>query len=172
MQSTILRYGIYYALILCLGFLGSYCIFGEDPENYSKSEMLGYGVMIFASIVIIFAIRASKQSNNDQLSFPRGLGVGAGVSAIGSLAFALYNWVYVTWIHPSFLTEYMDYQKTQVLNSQLPDAVVQQQLSELVTYSEMMSNPVLMASLMFATVFVIGLMFTLAATLALRSKAA
>ena len=170
MQNITLRYGLYYAVILCLGFVASYLIFGTDSENYSKSEVLGYSIMLFASVIILFAVRAAKQNSNNQLSFSKGLGIGLGVSAIGGLAFAVYNWVYVKWLHPEFFSEYMVYQKQLVLDSGLSENEIQQQLSELATYSDMMGNSFMMAVVMFVTVFAIGVLFSLVAAAAFRSK--
>ena len=170
MQNITLRYGLYYAVILCLGFVASYLIFGTDSENYSKSEVLGYSIMLFASVIILFAVRAAKQNSNNQLSFSKGLGIGLGVSAIGSLAFAAYNWAYVKWLHPEFISEYMAYQKQLVLNSGLSESVIEQQLTELAAYSDIMDNPFMMAAIMFVTVFAIGVLFSLVAAVAFRNK--
>ena len=170
MQNITLRYGLYYSALLCLGFVISYLIFGTATENYSKSEVLGYSIMLFASVVILFAVRSAKQKSNDQLSFGKGLSVGLGVSAIGSLAFAAYNWVYVKWLHPEFISEYMAYQKQLVLNSGLSESVIEQQLTELAAYSDIMDNPFMMAAIMFVTVFAIGVLFSLVAAVAFRNK--
>lgn len=170
MQNITLRYGLYYAAILCLGFVASYFIFGTDTENYSKSEVLGYAIMLFASVVILFAVRAAKQNSNNQFSFGKGLGIGLGVSAIGGLAFAVYNWVYANWLHPEFFSEYMAYQKQLVLESGLSESEIQQQLTELASYSDIMGNSFMMAAIMFVTVFAIGLLFSLVAAAGFRSK--
>lgn len=170
MQNIVVRYGLYYAVALCVGFVGSYLIFGNDPENYTKSEILGYSIMLFTSVVVVFAIREAKQQRNNSLSFVRGFGIGLGVSAIGACSFAIYNWVYVVWLHPEFLGEYMAYHEAQIRGSGLSDSAVQQQLSELATYSDLMSNPLMMAAVMFFTVFVIGSLFGLVAAFAFRAK--
>ncbi len=170
MKNITIRYGLYYAAALCAGFIASYLVLGTDEENYSLSEVVGYSIMLVCSLVIVFAVKAAKRHSGNQINFARGLGIGLGVTVIGSLFFAIYNWVYVVWLHPEFLAEYMAYSKTQILNSGLSQTVIDEQLAELAAYSDMMSNPLMMAAIMFVTIFMIGLLFSLVAAAAFRSK--
>lgn len=171
MRNIILKYGLYYAAALCLGFVASYFIFGSDPNNYSKSETLGYSIMLFTSIIVVLAVRAASQQLSEGASFFSRLGVGLGVSAIGGLAFAVYNWLYAVWLHPEFLGEYVAYHEAQIRQSGLDENAMQQQLTDLAAYSDLMSNSILMAGIMFFTVFVIGSLFGLCAAFAFRAKA-
>ncbi len=170
MRTHIFRYGFFYALALCLGFVFSYIVFGNDPENYSKSELLGYSIMLFTSVIVVLAVRATKLAQNGELTFFSGLSVGLGVSALGAMAFAIYNWVYVTWLHPEFLSEYITYHESKIRQSGLTDAVVEQKLGELAAYADIMSSSAVMASIMFATVFVIGALFALCAALTFKTR--
>ncbi len=170
MRNITVKYGLYYAAALVICFTGSHFIFGTNPDNYSKSETLGYSIMLFTSIIVVLAVRAANQSADQPPSFFSGFRVGLGVSAIGGLAFAIYNWVYAVWLHPEFLGEYVAYHEAQIRQSGLGEVVMQEQLAELAAYSDMMSNTLLMACIMFIPVFVIGSLFGLCAAFAYRAK--
>ncbi|GAC16094.1 DUF4199 domain-containing protein [Aliiglaciecola lipolytica] len=168
MKTYIIRYGVIYGLVLLIGFFISYLILGTAPENFAKSEVIGYSVMILSSISIYFATKQYKQSlGGKPMRFFQGLKIGSGVSMIGGLFFGLYNWVYIRWLQPDFLNQYLAYSEQQIRQSGAEQAVIERQLGELATYSELLQNEFLYLLIMFMTVFVIGMAFSIvtAATL-------
>lgn len=170
MTSTIKRYGVFYILILLFGFVLSYLILGDSQENYDKSEIVGYSIMLLASVTVFLAIKEYKtKQNNGNLSFIQGFKIGISVSAIGGLGFGLYNWVYINWLNPNFLSDYMAYSEQQIRDSGLSEAQINQQLAELAEYSDLIQHQGFNVLLMFATVFLIGLLFTVVSALALKT---
>lgn len=172
MFSHILRYGLLFGIALGIGFFVSYLIFGNDPNNFSKGEVVGYSVMIISAVAVVYGIKDYKENvNNGELSFLSGFGIGAGISAIAGLIFGLYMMIYLKWLNPTFTETYMKYSEEQIRMSGVSDEVMQAQLGELATYSDMMSNDLLQSAVMFATVFMIGLLFSLVSAAAMKTNA-
>ena len=170
MTPTILRFGLLFGMALAIGFFASYLLVGTAPENYGKSEIVGYSVMIISSIAVFFAVKEFRdQRNGGQLTFLQGIGIGTSVSAIAGLCFALYNWVYITWLQPGFLKEYQAYSEQQIRQSGQSAEVIEQQLAELAQFSALMDTGIGYLAVMFATVFFIGLLFTLVTAATLKS---
>lgn len=166
---TILRYGLYYGLCLGAGFYLSYLLLGTSSDNYGKSEVVGYSVMVFSSITIYLAMKHYRDNVNEgYLNFTGGLKIGLGMSVIGGLAFALYNWLYLNFIHPTFMDEYYVFHSEQIRNSGESEAAIEQQLLELTKAQEMMLDGGFLP-IMFLTVFFIGTLFTLVTAAALKT---
>jgi hypothetical protein len=127
--------------------------------------------MLVSAIAVIYGIKDFKQQNNGELSFINGAKVGTGISAIAGLMFGAYMMVYLRWLNPEFTQSYMTYMEQQIKQSGATNAVISQQLEELQAYSDFMSNDWLQSLVMFATVFLIGLLITLVSSLAMKTGA-
>lgn len=171
MGNLVVRYGCYYGLALMVGFGLSYILIGTSPENFTKSEIAGYSVMVLSSISIYFATKQYKVNKEGQpMLFSDGLKVGFGVSAIGGLFFALYNWLYVNVLEPGFLQTYLQYSEQQIRESGEDAATIDRQLQELASYSDLMNSQLFYLFVMFMTVFLIGVLFTLVTAIAMKEQ--
>lgn len=167
---SIIRFGLLFGLALVIGFYASHLLLGTTPNNFIVSEMVGYGVMIISSLAVIMGIKDYKQNRAPApLGFMGGLGVGLGISLIAAHVSALYNWLYLVFINPTFTTTYLQYSEQKIHSSGLEPIVIEQQLADLADYAELMSNNFTQSVLMFATVFVIGLLISVVSALALRT---
>lgn len=172
MMIYILRYGLVYGLALGMGFFVSHLLLGNSPDNFAKGEVIGYSVMIISSLAVVFAIKDYKETrNNGQLGFLTGFSIGAAVSAIAGLLFGVYNMIYLRVLNPEFTAVYIQYSEEQILNSGAEQSVIDTQLEELARYGDLMSNDYLQSALMFLTVFLIGLLFSLVSAAAMRTPA-
>jgi hypothetical protein len=170
MTRIIGKFGLIYILILASCFYLSFIILEDSPENYSIGEVIGYSIMLIASLTIFFAIKEFKERhNNGHLSFLQGLKIGSLISTIGGIGFGIYNWVYLNWLNPNFTAEYMAYSEQKIRNSDLSEQQIATQLAELAQYSDLMQSDLFNIVLMFATVFIIGLLFTLVSAAALKN---
>lgn len=169
-MHSIIRFGILFGLALVIGFYTSHLLLAATPDNFAISKIVGYSVMIISSLAVIMGIKDYKQQRAPApLGFMGGLGVGLGVSLIAAHVFALYNWFYLVFINPKFTTTYLQYSEQKIYSSGLEPIVIEQQLADLDDYAELMSNNFTQSMLMFATVFVIGLLFSVVSALALRT---
>ncbi|GAC17426.1 DUF4199 domain-containing protein [Paraglaciecola arctica] len=167
---SIIRFGLIYGLALGIGFYVSHLVLGTNADNFTKGEIVGYSVMIISSLAVVMGIKEYKQKRAPApLGFMGALGVGLGISLIAANMFALYNWLYLEFINPTFTATYIQYSEQQILSSGLEPIVIEQQLEELAHYADLMSNNFTQSMLMFATVFIIGLLFSLVSALALRT---
>jgi hypothetical protein len=170
MANVIGRFGLIYILILAICFFLSFIILEDSPDNYKIGEIVGYSIMLLASITIFFAIKEFKEKhNNGQLGFIQGLKIGTLVSIMGGVGFGVYNWIYLNWLNPNFTTEYMAYSEQQIKSSGLPEKEINTQLAELAQYSDLFQSDLFNVLLMFTTVFIIGLLFTLVSSAALKT---
>ena len=55
MKKTVVRYGLYGALTICILFIGSW--FFIDEVNFEISEVIGYASMIVSLSFVYFGIR-------------------------------------------------------------------------------------------------------------------
>lgn len=172
MKKVIINFGVIYGLALGLGFFVSHLIFGTDPNNFSISEVVGYGIIIISSIAVIFGILDYRNNQNSgQIGFFQGLGIGSAISAIAGLFFGAYNFIYLKWINPDFTETYMEYSRLQIETSGASEAIKEQQLHDLAQYAELMSSDLLQSALMFVTVLLIGFVFSLISAAMLRKSA-
>lgn len=173
MFQTIQRYGLMQGIFLFVAIFASYFLFGDSPENYGKGEIYGYSMMILSCTAIFFAAKHYRDKyNNGVIGFLPCAGLGIGVSAVAGAIFALYNWVYLTWLNPNFLVEYQAWHEAQIRSSGLPQADIEKQLSELAQSADMMQSMPVMLVVMFLTVFFIGVLFSLVTAAALRTNEA
>ena len=167
---SIIRFGLLYGLALVIGFYASHLVLGTTPDNFSISEIVGDSVMLISSLAVIMGIKDYKQKRLPApLGFMGALGVGLGISLIAAHIFALYNWFYLVFINPTFTATYIQYSEQQINSSGLEPRVIEQQLTKLADYADLISNNFTQSMVMFATVFVIGLLFSVVSALALRT---
>jgi hypothetical protein len=167
---SIIRFGSLYGLALVIGFYASHLAFGTTPDNFTMGEIVGYSVMFISSLAVIMGIKDYKQKRSPApLGFMGALGVGLGISLIAAHIFVLYNWFYLVFINPKFTASYIEYSEQKIILSGLEPLVIEQQLAELADYADLVGNNFTQSMVMFATVFVIGLLFSLVSALALRT---
>jgi hypothetical protein len=170
MQYSILRFGGLFGAALGIGFFISHLVLGSDPNNFTSGEIVGYSVIIVSSLAVVFGIKEVKQTQQPKpMTFISGCITGGGISAIAGAIFAVYNWVYLRYLNPEFTVTYMQYMEQQIRNSGLSQDKIEQQLAELGDYADLMSSDFLQSMVMFATVFVVGLLVTVLSTAAMRT---
>lgn len=101
------------------------------------------------------------------ISFGESMKIGLVISAMGGIAWGLYNFIFVTWIMPDFNQQYFAY--AEGLEIGTPDFEVK--FEALMNGSESFMYTHLGGTiLMFFTVLLIGLVISLISSLVLQSK--
>jgi len=171
MNRPAIKFGLLQGLLLGLGFFGSHLVLGADPENFAVSEIVGYSIIVLCSVLIFTGMLAFRRHRLPQTTgFRAALWTGVQISLVGSALFAAYNWFYLEFINPEFTSTYMTWSEEQIRNSGLSADTIERQLQELATYGDLMSNNFLQAMVMFATVFIIGLLCALVGAAAIRNE--
>lgn len=169
MAKTVFRYGLYAALMIIGISLISF-FFILPSGNMQLSEIIGYLTIVLSMIFVFLGIRHFRDRHNGgSLSFGQGLKIGILIILIPSSAFGLLDIVYTEWINPGWKDEYYDNYIAELRKTtradKLDDAIARAEKQR-----ELFDSPAMQFILMFATVFIIGMIVTIISSLALRRR--
>ncbi|MFY0591181.1 DUF4199 domain-containing protein [Roseivirga sp.] len=143
-------------------------IYGYGPETFDAGEVIGYSSMIVAMALIFVAVKNHRDKvNNGVISFGESMRIGLAISAIGGLAWGLYNFIFVTWIMPDFNEQYL----AHVEGLEIGTPAFEEKFEALMNGSDsFMYTPIGGTILMFVTVFLIGVVISVISSLVLKSS--
>ena len=168
MKKTVVRYGTYGAITICLLFLISWFLLDDLP--LSIQEVLGYVSMIVSLCFVFFGIRHFRDFENDgKVSFKKALTIGILISLITALVFGILDVIYTEVLNPEFMDNYYE-AATKKMEETLPAEELKVKLAEMESQKEMFSNPIFTFAIMGMTVFVIGFIISLISALILQRK--
>ena len=168
MKKTVLRFGLYGSITICILFLISWFVLNDLP--YSTQEVLGYVSMVIALSFVFIGIKQYREKENDgKVSFKKALLIGVLISLITALAFGILDVFYTEVLNPDFMTEYYN-QSVETMKASLPSDEFEAKLTEMESQKELFSNPLFSFALMAMTVFVIGFIISLLSALVLQRK--
>ena len=168
MKKTVLRYGAYGAVTICILFLISW--FALNDLSLSIQEVLGYVSIVLSLSFVFLGIKHYRDSENEgKVSFKQALIIGVLISLITALAFGILDVIYTEVLNPDFMANYYE-NAAENLKSTLPADQVEAKLAELETQREMFANPIMSFLFMALTVFVIGFIISLISSLILQRK--
>ncbi|GAB4510581.1 MAG: DUF4199 domain-containing protein [Bacteroidota bacterium] len=168
MKQTVLRYGAYGALTICVLFIISWYALGN--LSMSVQELLGYVSIIVSLSFVFFGIKHFRDRENEgKVSFKKALIIGILISIITALAFGLLDVLYTEVLNPEFMDTYYE-EVIQEMRTNLPSEEFQVKLAELESQREQFSNPLLSFIFMGMTVFLIGFIISLLSSLILQRK--
>jgi len=169
MKHTVLRYGLLGASVILGISMFQFFVF-RDKLDYSIQEVIGYLTIFLSMIFVFLGIRHYRDHHaGGTLSFGKGLKVGLLIVLIPSLAFGLFDIIYTRVINPAWREEYMDHSLRQLQQTVPADQLAARE-EAFRKSMELFSNPIAEFFLMFLTVFIIGLIVSIIAALALRRK--
>ena len=166
MKNIIKKYGVLASLI-CVGFpvLAS-LIIGTESDSYGIGEIVGYASIVVAMSLVYFAMRNFRdKENGGQINFGQGLKIGSMISVFGGIAFGVYNLIFVTVIDPDFNEKYFADQ----IGLERGTAEFEKQFAELIETGGFMYTVTGGTILMFFTVFLIGFVVSVIASLVLKT---
>ncbi len=168
MKKTVIRFGLYGALTICVLFLLAW--FLADGLSYSNQELIGYASMVIALSFVFFGIKHYRDTENQgSISFKKGLLVGIAISFITALAFGILDVIYVEFLNPGFMEDYYQHSLEQMQDT-LSAEDFELKKVEMEAQKELFSNPFMTFILMGMTVFVIGFIISLISALILQRK--
>ncbi|MCB0381944.1 MAG: DUF4199 domain-containing protein, partial [Psychroserpens sp.] len=106
MKQTVLKYGLYG---LATGFIifTIHLVIGVDNFDYSTNEILGYVSIFLALSFIYFGIKHYRdQINNGVVSLGKAILIGSLISLLVGVGIAIADFIYTTFINPSFFSDY------------------------------------------------------------------
>ena len=168
MKKTVLRYGTYGAIAICVLFLLSWYVL--DDLSFTSQEVLGYASMIMALLFVFLGIKHFRDNENEgKVAFKKALTIGILISLITAVAFGILDVIYTEVLNPNFMEEYYTASVEQMKQSLPPDEF-EAKLAELESQKDLFSNPFFSFGLMAMTVFVIGFIISLISSLILQRK--
>ncbi len=168
MKKTVIKFGLYGALTICILFLISWFLLSDLP--FGTQEILGYVSMILSLGFVYLGIRHFRDKENEgRVSFKKALVIGILISLITALAFGILDVIYTEILNPDFMNEYYDATVENMRNSLPPDEF-KVQLAEIEAQKQLFSSPIFSFALMASTVFVIGFIISLISALILQRK--
>lgn len=171
MKQIILRNGLIAAAIMIgIPLIGWLFMDEEALMDFKTGEIIGYGTMVVSMIFVFLGIKQYREKENKgQLSFIEGLKLGLMITVFPALAFALYNYVYVEILEPDFTEVYYAYQIDE-LKVQLSSEAFEMEKVKMEEQKEMFMNPWISTTVMFFTVFIIGLIASILSAFVLQRK--
>ena len=167
MKKTILRFGIYGIISICLLSLLIWSL--VDVVDDTMGEIIGYSSMVVSLLFVFFGIKHFQdKENNGLVTFAKALLIGILISLIVSLAFGILDIVYVKFVNPDFMNEYYEGMLEQAQS--LPAEEFELRKAALLAEKEMFLNPFLHFFIMSMMVFVIGFIISLLSALILQRK--
>lgn len=167
MKKTILRFGLYGVITVCLLSLLIWSLI--DLVDNKMGEVIGYTSMVVSLLFVFFGIKHFRdKENNGIVTFTKALLIGILISLMVSLAFGILDIIYVKFVNPDFMTEYYDGMLEQAQS--LPAEEFEIRKAELLSEKEMFLNPFIHFFIMSMMVFVIGFIISLLSALLLQRK--
>jgi len=170
-MNNILKYGVISGLLLvALSWIGD-LIFGLDPESFEIQEVYGYTSMVLGLSVIFFGVRHFRDQLRDGvIRFGEAFKIGALMDLVTSSIYFVFMMIYLRWIEPEFMQTYADFYREKIASSSLPADELARQLAELDANQALFLDANFNSALMFATVFLIGLVVSLVTAAILRGR--
>ena len=147
--NNLIRHGLVCGALLTVLFFLPLVIFGPEPGFLKWSQHVGYTTMLLVMSATAFAMRAER-GRAGAIGFTRAFFLGCGVSAIAALIFAIATGVFYAATGDVWSQAVYDF----YLKNAAGDA---KQLAEIEANKALFFNRPFQAALMFANVFVIGL---------------
>jgi len=168
MKTSVLRYGLFGSITICILFLISW--FAFQDASMTVQEILGYASMVISLSFVYFGIKHFRDKvNHGKLTFGKGMAIGALISLITALAFGILDVIYVKFINPDFMTEYYETLLAQLKTTLSPEEF-EVKKAEMEAEKALFANPFMNFLFMFITVFIIGFIITLISSLILQRK--
>lgn len=168
MKNTISKFGIYGALIGGIIFIISHYI--SWNIDFDTLEIFGYASIFAALSFVFFGIKHFRDQVNDGVvSFKNALIIGLAISAIVGVVIGILDIVYVTWINPDFVSQYVEFTLEGMKNTLSPEEF-EIEKAAIIEQMELFDNPFFSGLFMFAIVFAIGIIISLISSMILQRK--
>ena len=168
MKSTVLKFGGY-------GLLTGVVIFGLALTlgrglSYTTQEIIGYGAMIASLSFVFFGIKYYRDNINDgKITFGKALLIGVLISASVGIGIGLVDYLYTTVLNPDFADDYL-VRTLEIYESQYTGEELVSKKAELTQQMKDYWGSGFMATLMFVTVVLIGIIVSIISALILQNK--
>ncbi len=168
MKNTVIKFGLRAALTMVLiSGISFIVISGDDPSVYTIGEILGYLSMFLAMVFVFLGIRYYRDhEQNGTISFGKALQIGLLIALFPAFAFGMFDQIYVNYINPDFYEDYYEAQLDKI--DAQSETEYEAQAAKIKSDMEFFSSPVVQYLVMFATVFLVGIIVSVISSLLLK----
>jgi len=152
-MSISIRLGLLAGAVICVLMFAPILIVGPDPRWMEWGEVFGYTSMVLAMSATYFAMR-SEQRLSGPLSFGRAFRIGAAVSLVAAALFGIATWGFYVLMGDALPQGLYDFYVAKAAGDP-------SKLAELESMKMFLFNRPLQGAVMFATVFLIGVIESL-----------
>ena len=171
MKQTIIKYGIRSFLTASVLFLAGFLIGKQIELDFNTMAVFGYTSMVLSLIFVFFGIKHYRDHVNEgKVTLGKAIYIGLIISLFAAIGFGIVDYIYTTTINPDFAIEYKDYSLKQLNKTNLSTEDLQTKTEALEASMGMMTNSIVMAFIMFATVMIIGFIISLISAIILQRK--
>lgn len=168
MKKIVIAYGLYAALTLVVLF-GLTFLLGKGL-HFKTAEQLGYASILLGMIFVYLGIREYREKvGGGKVSFWQAVKVGLLIASIPSVAFGLFDVIYVTFIDPGAIDHFYN-ENLAELKASLPPVEYEIKAAKMESQREMFSNPFFQFVIMGLTVFLIGVVASLISSFVLKTE--
>lgn len=142
-------------------------IYKTDSLLVVLSGYIGYGLII---VCVVWAMRTFRKENEGFLNFGKGLKIGMGTVAIGTLTIVVYTIIFMKYIEPNFAQEMLEVQMEKILNEN--PQMTQEELDMAKNIAHKVSGTWMAATFLFIWFLFIGFVISLISAAVLQRKKA
>lgn len=167
------KYGSIAGVIMVVVFFLPFIIFkGQDLYNFFLvGEIIGYSTMILSLLFVFFGIRSYRDSElGGTITFGKAFATGLLITLVASIIFGLFTVLLYTVISPNLGNEMIEFYKRAIMESGQSKEIIDIKLAEMESYRGLYNNAAFNGFLMFATVFLIGMVVALISSFILKRK--
>jgi len=174
MRKVTLTYGLLAGAIISVFMLFGMVLWENGAITFDNSELIGYGSMVIALSMIFFGIKSYRDNyQNGMIKFVKGLQVGALITLVASLMYAVTWETYYrtnTEVQTSFMDKYADHSLNKMKAKGASPAEIAQKAKEMTDMGEMYKNPVIRFGITLLEILPVGILITLICAAVLRRK--
>jgi MFS family permease len=138
-KSLIINFGIYLGVATVLISLMTYALGMHLDPHWSVSVISG---ILFIGL-IVFGIKKYKEINEGFLSWGQGVKIGVGIAIVAALIGTIYNYLFMTFLEPDFLSQMMEVSNQKLLDQ----GQTEEQIEAINEMSSAFQSPLLIAAL-------------------------
>jgi hypothetical protein len=170
MKKSVIRFGTYASLILLLTGVLNYVIAANAHLSYSQQEIGGYASILVSMIFVFIGIKQYRDKlNGGTISYLTALKLGFLIVLFPSVAFGVFDVLYVKFMDPGFMDKYYNAAMEQ-MKATMPPAEYLEKSKMMASEMKLFSNPFAQFLIMFLTVLAIGTVVAALSALILQKK--
>jgi hypothetical protein len=159
-KSLIINYGVILAVIGIIISLINYAMGAHLTPHWSISVI---SVALTIGLVI-FGIKKFKEANGGFMSWGQGVKVGVGICIVSALITAIYQYIFMTFIEPEFMTQMLEVQSQAYIDA----GMTEEQIEAAGAMSQKFQSPGILAAVSIISAAILGFIISAIASAVMK----